>query len=173
MSGHSKPKHPLFAAFEEHVHIAVLRRIGAGNDDLEEYVVDLLCRFLRTDGVFALRSEDGRRISSVIEMAAQGDIRLEADSFEQERRVHRHIGDYILFWSGIYPDFLNRLRLDGGLDLLCDYTHRAKESYYLVSTFDHPPHSDAAPVFRRLSEQFVPLSAALADVRVSIPLSVA
>ena len=106
-----------------------------------------------------------------IEMVAEGDIRLNADSFEREREVHKHIGDFILFWSGIYPEFLRHLKLHFGCDLICDYTRQGRESYYVVSTFDHAPYDREANTFRKLSSRFEEYTFCLRQVRETIPLS--
>jgi hypothetical protein len=83
--------------------------------------------------------------------------------------VHKHIGDYILFWTGVNPDFLRRLRLDDGRDLVCDYTVQGRASYHVVSTFDHPPYTSEAPTFRKLSDGFDAFAAALGQVRRHLP----
>ena len=132
------PANPLYELFRELVHEAVARNSPARDvDDVEDYVASLLYEFLRTDRVFSLRNPDGRRLTSVYEMLAEGDVRLNADSFEREREVHKHIGDYILFWMGLNPDFLRKLKLEDGRDLVCDYSRQGQASYHVVSTFDY------------------------------------
>ena len=164
------PGHPLFAHFRGLVADAVGATVRSpGEDDTVDYLAGLLVAFSRTDGVFAIRDAEGRRLTSVYEMLAEGDVRLNADSFDREREVHKHIGDYILFWSGINPDFLRRLRLDDGRDLVCDYTVQGRASYHVVSTFEHPPYSSEAPTFRKLSDGFDGFTAALSEVRRHLP----
>jgi hypothetical protein len=106
-------------------------------------------------------------------MLAEGDVRLNADSFEREREVHKHIGDYILFWSGLNPHYLQRLKLDDGRELVCDYTRQGKQSYFVVSTFDYRPFDSEAPTFRKLSDGFEGLSAALRRVSRERPFNAA
>ncbi|MBS1723536.1 MAG: hypothetical protein JSS66_11350 [Armatimonadetes bacterium] len=164
----------LLHLFREQVHLAVSKAAPArSSDDIEDYLSFLLYSFVRTDSVFAIRGADGRRLTSVFEMLAEGDVRLNADSFERERSVHKHIGDYILFWSGVNPDFLRRLKLDDGRDLVCDYTRQGKDSYLLVSTFDYVPYATEAPMFRKLSEGFESLAMALQVVAHQLPFRVA
>lgn len=162
------PGHPLYGLFGELVSDALVGRRLPTEPKVGSYLTDLLVRFIHSDEVFAVR-RGGRPVESVIEMAAEGDVRLNAESFERERQVHRHIGDYILFWGGLYPDYLRRLRLGTGLDLVCDYTSQGRESYYIVSTFDYPPYGAEAPTFRLLSEGFPDYSVALADVAEHLP----
>ncbi len=164
------PEHPLYGLFAELVAGSLAERRLPTDPKVDAYLTQLLVRFIHSDEVFAVRRQ-GRPIESVIEMMAEADIRLNADSFERERQVHRHIGDYILFWGSLYPDFLRRLKLGSGLDVVCDYTDRGRESYHIVSTFDYPPFGEEAPTFRILSEGFADYSLALADVAESLPYS--
>lgn len=164
------PEHELYSHFSGLLHESASVHGLSGVPEVEAYIADLLVRFVHRDNVFAVR-RDGRPLESVIEMSAEADIRLNADSFEREREVHRHIGDYILFWGSVYPDFLRRLRLGSGLDLVCDYTEQGRSSYFVVSTFDYPPYADEAGTFRALSEGFEEFSIMLKDVASTIPRS--
>lgn len=162
--------HPLYGHFAQLVEDALARRRAPSSESVHAYLTDLLLRFLHSDDVFAVRRE-GRPIESVIEMTAEADVLLNADSFAQERRIHRHIGDTILFWGALYPDYLNRVRFGEGLEVVCDYTDQGRTSYLIVSTFDFPPYGEEAPTFRQLSEGFVDYSLALSDVGGSMPFS--
>lgn len=164
------PNHPLRVLFSEVVDDSLKDTRTAVAPEVGTYLVDLLVRFIHTESLFAIQRE-GRPLVSVIEMAAEGDVRLNANSFERERQVHRHIGDYILFWSGVYPDYLRRLKTGEGVDLTCDYTDRGRQSYYLVSTFEHHPFGEEAPIFRELSEKFEGCSSTLAVATQRLPFS--
>jgi len=122
--------------------------------EIPSYLTNLMLRFLHSDRIFDIRDEEGRHLQSVAEMVLRGDVRYGAESFEEERRVHQHIGDFILFWSGVFPEFLRQFKSANGKDLLCDYSRQAKESYHLVSTFDFAPHENEAKICRRLSSEF-------------------
>ena len=145
--------HPIRAYFAESLH-GPLVRLGLDENEVEAYLTEMLVRFLHQDGVYAIRDAFGSRVETVTEMAAEGDIRLNADSFDREREVHRHIGDFLLFWSGLFPESLDRLTAPTGLDALLDPIRQGQMSYYLVSTFDHGDYAREAPVFRRLSDEF-------------------
>ncbi|HRJ27719.1 MAG TPA: hypothetical protein PLO61_09465 [Fimbriimonadaceae bacterium] len=164
------PQQPLGPWFQELIQESAQETLGPdAQPEAVRYLSRVLCDFLHTDQIFGLRDPLGRRLSSVTEMVAEGDIRTRAESFDRERQVHKHVGDYILFWSGVYPEFLRRLRWHDGLDLLCNYTEQAKQSYYVVSTFNHPPYDQEAPLFRELSDRFEGYSACLRGVRRALP----
>lgn len=118
------------------------------------YLTNLLTEFAHMDNLYRLRDLNGRPLQEVAEMLYYADIRLGAQSFYQEREVHRHIGDFTLFWTGVYPEALPRLRASLRKDHLIDYVRQGKESYRLVSLFDIGEWREEAPMFRRLSENF-------------------
>ena len=136
----------------------IVRREVPGVDPvIEGYITAMLVRFMRTDQVFAIRDSAGNRLSTLREMLPEGDVALNALSFERERQVHQHIGDFLLFWSGLFPEFIAK-QID-------EPAKQGRESYHLVSLFDMPPHDHEAPIFRKLSEDFEDYSYALRGIR--------
>jgi hypothetical protein len=118
------------------------------------YLTRLLTEFAHIDSLYRLRDLNGRPLQEVAEMLYYADVRLGAQSFYQEREVHRHIGDFTLFWTGVYPEALPKLRASLRKDHLIDYVQQGKQSYRLVSLFDIGEWREEAPMFRRLSENF-------------------
>ncbi|MBL8060732.1 MAG: hypothetical protein JNK63_08475 [Chthonomonas sp.] len=136
----------------------IVRREVPGVDPVvEAYITDLLIRFMRTDQLFALRDSAGVRLQTLNEMLPEGDVAQNAQSFERERQVHRHIGDFLLFWSGLFPEYIAK-EVD-------EPARQGKESYHLVSLFDMPPHDREAPIFRELSDDFEEYAFALRGIR--------
>lgn len=165
--------HPLFQAFWSGVHRAISQRLGLSDqDDVEVYLANLMVEFLRMDRIHSLKDRSGAALWTVGEMLEAGDVRLGADSFDREREVHRHIGDFILFWTGVYPDYLKQLKLRNGRDLICDYRRQAQESYYLVSTFDNQEYVPSPPTFRKLSENFEQYAMGLQLAKAGLPDSI-
>ena len=58
------------------------------------------------------------------------------------------IGDATLFWSGLYPEALRRLRHSGPHDDLGDYREAGRRAYWLVSTLEP---DDAAAWFEPIT----------------------
>lgn len=159
----SDPNHPLrrlFAGLTEQTFQATL---GVADPRLTDYLSELLSRFVHIDAVYRLAGTNGRRLEDVAEMM------LEAEALPPEgrtrRELHRHIGDFTLFWTGVYPEALKRLRSALSRDQLIDYTARGKHSYYIASTFAEDPYAEEAPVLRRLSEEFELCAYGLNQVR--------
>ena len=135
--------------------------------EVEQYLVSLLVRFLHQDHVFPIRDGEGRRVTSVAEMLEYGDVRLRAQSFKAERDVHQHVGDFLLFWSGVFPEFLPKLAAPGTKDMLLNCVAQGQMSYGIAGSFDHDPFADEARVFRRLSDRFVVYQRSFSLVRAS------
>jgi len=145
---------PLRDLFRFCVRRAFHETLGVSEAQIGAYIADLLADFAHVDNMYSLRGANGRRLREVAEMLADADVRLSGSSFEHEREVHRRIGDFTLFWGGIYPEALTRLRAPGTPDSLIDYVRQGKMSYYIVSTFDHGRFGREAALFRQLSAEF-------------------
>jgi hypothetical protein len=146
--------HPLRDLFQALVEHTFQRELGLREPALAGYVGNILVDFVHRDQIYRLRDTAGRPIEEVAEMLVQGDVQLEATSFEQERAVHKHIGDFTLFWTGVYPEMLRFARAATRKDHLVDYVQQGRRSYGLASTFTYPPHDQEAPILKRLSDDF-------------------
>src|SRR5438552_610063 len=81
----------------------------------------------------------------------------------RRRECHRHVGDFTLFWTGVYPEALAKLRRTGSPDALISYQEQGKRSYYLASRLS--AGSSEGSILRRLSEQFELCAFGLSCVR--------
>ena len=160
-------EHPIWMYSGRAVHEALNDRLGLTDEDVEVYVTSMMVEFLHRDSVFSIKDKEGRPVQSIAEMLMEGDVRLNADSFSREREVHRHIGDFLLFWSGMFPEFLREMRLRDARDLLLDVNEQAKESYFIASTFSHAPFTAEAKTFKKLSADFEAYQTGLMMVRAS------
>lgn len=148
----------LFAAVTEQTFQTEL---GVADPKLIDYLVDLLLRFVRSDAIYRIRNTAGKRLEEVAELI----IEAEQRQAKPRREIHRHIGDFTLFWSGVYPEALPHLKAPDRQDHLVSYLDMGKRSYYIASTFDDGPYEEEAPVLRRLSEEFELCSYGLNRVR--------
>ena len=97
------------------------------------YVGDLLIDFVHIDNLYRIRNCSGKRLEEVGEMLVESNPLLGAPSFERERAVRKHIGDYTLFLSGMFPEYVATLPRRGlRLDGIIDYVKAGKESYRIV-----------------------------------------
>jgi hypothetical protein len=155
----------LRALFEELVRNAFLRQLRYYDSEVISYLSSLLIDFTRTDQLFKIRDARGRRLDDVGEMLIESNPLLEGTSFVHEREVRKHIGDYTLFFTGLFPEHLKRPRQSLRLDYFVDYVKAGKESYHIVSKFDQFEFRRVAPLFRRLAENFELLAYGLNGVR--------
>lgn len=156
-------RHPLRRLFAGVTEQTFLNMLGIGDPQLIDYLSEMLSRFVHMDGIYRLGNTQGKRLEEVVDMV------FEAEAMPPEgrtrREVHRHIGDFTLFWTGVYPEALKRLRSSFTKDQFVDYCEQGKRSYYIASTFEQDPYQDEAPVLRRLSEEFELCAYGLNQVR--------
>lgn len=148
--------HPLERFFRQAVRNSYEGRLGLHDPDVTGYIAQLLCEFTETDKLYSMRGPDGKPMEELMEMMRAADPVLgAAPSFDAERALRKHIGDYALFVAGMYPeaaDFPRRRRRHQAS--LEELIHAGKESYYIVSQFDLFEYEQEAPLFARLSDQF-------------------
>ena len=157
------PDHPLRRLFAGLTEQTFMETLGMGDPQIVDYLSMLLSRFVHMHDVNRLRNAAGRRLEEVADMV------IEAEGLPPEgrtrREVHRHIGDFTLFWAGVYPEALRRLRSALSKDHFIDYCEQGKRSYYIASTYEDDPYREEAPVLRRLSEHFELCAYGLGQVR--------
>ena len=148
----------MFAAFTEH---AFQVDLGIADTRLTDYLTDMLVRFIRFDAIFRFRSTVGRRLEEVVEMMFEAEQR----QGKPRREIYRHIGDFTLFWTGVYPEALSHMQSPDHKDHLLDYLQQGKRSYLIASEYDDEPYREEAPILRRLSVEFELCSVGLQQVR--------
>jgi len=152
----SHPLQRLFRGITEHTF---MHELGIGDPRLVGYVSNLLAGFIKCDAFWSLRDGEGRRLKHVTAMVAEAES--SADSTHR-RECHRHVGDFTLFWTGVYPEALNKLQGTDSPDHLIHYQQQGKRSYFLASTLDD---GDEGPVLRRLSHEFELCAFGLSRIR--------
>jgi hypothetical protein len=128
----------------------------------------ILCEFMHADNLYKIRDAEGRSIEDMADMLAEGDILMNAQSFEREFEVHKHIGDYTLFMLGMFPSALcgrkgKELLLGNivvtGANLSDLYTLQGQRSYRIASEFGDKE------LFMELSSNFLRYQAVIELVR--------
>jgi hypothetical protein len=158
-----KPEHPLRRLFAGLTEQTFMNLLGVADPRLTDYLSGLLSRFIHLDAVYRLRNAQGRRLEEVADMMIEAEGLPAAG--RTRREVHRHIGDFTLFWTGVYPEALRRLRSALSKDHFIDYCEQGKRSYYIASTFEDDRFRDEAAVLRRLSDEFELCAYGLNQVR--------
>ena len=148
--------HPLEPFFQQAVRNSYEGKLGLNDPDVTAYVARLLCEFSESDKLYMVRDEMGRPIEALTEMMVAADpIHGTAPSFDAERALRKHIGDYALFVAGMYPEAMgSSRRLRRHQPSLDELIQAGKESYYIVSQFNLFEYEKEAPLFARLSDRF-------------------
>ena len=148
--------HPLRQFFTEMVGRHYAEEIGIRDPQLIAYVAHLLTEFCDAEQLFKVHDAANRPIDDVGGMLLESDpVYGPAPSFDRERQVRKHIGDYTLFFTGMFPEAINRFRLRRQrLENFVDYIRAGKESYYIVSKFEFFEYAKAAPLFAKLADRF-------------------
>lgn len=138
-------------------------RLGVADPPLVDYVTDMLVRFVRFENTVKVRDLRGRPLTQVAEMLYEAQQR----TGDARREVHRHIGDYTLFWTGVYPESLGKKQSNLNADQLVDYRQQGKRAYWIASTIETESSEQSAPsdVLERLSRRFELCAYGLREIR--------
>jgi hypothetical protein len=148
--------HPLQQFFLEMVGRHYAEEIGLRDPQIVNYVAHLLGEFCEVEQLFKVKNVSGKPLSDVGEMLIESNpVYGPAPSFDRERQVRKHIGDYTLFFTGMFPESINHFRLRRDrVENFIDWMKAGKESYYIVSKFEDFEYAKVAPLFASLSANF-------------------
>ena len=152
--------HRYFAGLAESTFQSELGIVDPG---LIDYLSTMLVRFVRNDVVHRIRGVTGRPLMSVPEMVAEASARLG----DARRELHQHIGDFTLFWAGVYPEALRQREAEQeDSEQFLNYCRYGKQSYHIASTIESSTEQAVpAGLLHRLSDQFDLCCYGLREVR--------
>ena len=150
----SAPDPTLRRLFGALVERAFLQTLGVYESHVADYLADVLTDFAHVQQVYKIKDLSGKPLHEVADMLLHADVRLEATSFNREREVHKHIGDFTLFWAGLYPESLPRLQAQSQRDHLLDYVQQGKNSYAIAASHDYGDYRHQAPTLQKISDEF-------------------
>ncbi|HLJ29952.1 MAG TPA: hypothetical protein VKY85_24810 [Candidatus Angelobacter sp.] len=141
--------------------------VGVRNSEIQGYVSNLLTEFCESENLYKIKDENGQPLDDVGAMILAADpIFGSAPSFDRERQVRKHIGDYALYFTGMQPQALNHFRLrNARMEGPVDFIRAGKESYFIVSKFEYFEYAKVASLFRTMSQEFEQLVYGLNQVR--------
>jgi chemotaxis methyl-accepting protein methylase len=148
----------MFAGLSEYVFHS---KLGIVDTEVVDYVSSLLTRFIRLDGLQKVRRTDGSLATEVFSMVQEAEKRVG----DAKREIHRHIGDFTLFWSGVYPEALREMRSAASVDHFVNYCAQGKRAYRIASTLDTSRPVADSSLLHRMSEQFEMCAYGLREVR--------
>ena len=90
-----------------------------------------------------------RSLETVVEMLLEAqDVGYPAGDRLREREIQKHVGDYILFMTGIFIEYTNRLFITSY------YFEEGARAYWSVSEIDRARFHPESYLFRELSTRF-------------------
>ena len=136
-------------------------KLGVVDVQLIDYVSDMMLRFVRIDSINRVRRSNGRPATELFQMLGEAEKRIGL----AKRDVHRHIGDVTLFWSGMYPERLRRLRPERSPDGFLDYCKQGKRAYAIAAEIQGDENRPSSDLLHQLSNEFEMCAYGLREVR--------
>ena len=137
-------------------------KLGIVDPPLVDYLSGLLVHGVRTDQLHAVRTPRGQAVHELGLMVQEAETRMGT----ARRTIHRRIGDFAMFWAGLFPESLRHARTDADVDQFGEYCHHGKRAYLIASSIP-ADHKYAAPadVLERLSLEFEMCAYGLREIR--------
>jgi hypothetical protein len=137
-------------------------RLGLVDPPMIDYLSDMMIRFVHCDAIYRVRDLNGRPMVQVTDMLLEAGERIGT----ARREVHRHIGDFTLFWAGLYPEALRELQGPDKKDHFIDYCTQGKRAYLIAGSIETSEEDDApSEVLHRLSTEYEMCAYGLREIR--------
>jgi len=136
-------------------------KLGVADVQLIDYLSDMMLRFIRIDSLNRVRRSNGRPATELFQMLSEAEQRIGL----AKRDVHRHIGDVTLFWSGMYPERLRRLKPERSRDGFLDYCKQGKRAYAIAAEIEGDENRPSSDLLHQLSNEFEMCAYGLREVR--------
>ncbi len=133
-------------------------KLGVADVQMVDYLSDMLVRFTRVESLHRVRKSNGRPVTEVFQMLSEAEQRIGL----ARREVHRHIGDFTLFWSGMYPESLRRARSLAPFETYCQ---QGKRAYAIAAEIEGGADRPPCELLQRLSAEFEMCAYGLREVR--------
>jgi hypothetical protein len=158
------PQEELRRLFQGAVEQALISEMGICAPALTDYLGELLSDFVRMDQIYRIQSVTGQTIRELSCLRAQAELGSTADERARARTINRYIGDFALFWTGVYPENLSPRR-HLGVDLMREYVLYGKRGYEVASELSAVDDIPSARLLCDLSQEFESCVRALRLVR--------
>ncbi|MCG3129262.1 MAG: hypothetical protein CHACPFDD_04183 [Phycisphaerae bacterium] len=151
MSLNASSNQPIRALFGGVVQQVFMVDVGLCDPGVTDYLSDMLADFLHVDRIYRLHTVTGEPIREIQRMHSDAYLGPDIEPAARNRLIHKYIGDFALFWAGVFPEQLTRRH---GPDLLREYLLRGKRSYHIASELSRPDTHPPSDLLRNLGEHF-------------------
>jgi len=157
LSDHHHHSNALYPFFHHNLE-QVFADLRLSNKDALDYITSILTQFARTENLFRIKQLPKFKLDSVVETILQVEANRHSDesfSENEEIFIRKHIGDFTLFMSGIFREYVQRMGF-------LEYYHlEGRRSYQRVFDYAFKLYEKKAPVFEDLSHKYETYSSAL------------
>ncbi|MEO7458143.1 MAG: hypothetical protein ABIY52_17930 [Gemmatimonadaceae bacterium] len=137
-----------------------LQRLGEGDRALADYVAAVFLHFGMRDRAHRVGEADDQVYSTLADIAAD----LDDPDGQRSFLVRTHLGNYALWLSGLYPDYIEHRRWRRGGPDLDYYEEMGRRGYRLAADHRLAENHGLATLYATAAERFGLLRAALNDV---------
>jgi hypothetical protein len=138
--------HPIRDLFREALEFG-LKITPPDKAEIAAYIEEqILCEFISAENLYRIRDASGKSLEDIADMLVEGNVLLNAGSFEREFQVHKHIGDYTLFMLSMFPsslvtkkgaEFVLGKIVIPDASLSEHYMLQGQRSYRIAAEFEH------------------------------------
>ncbi len=148
--------------FSGYVSYVFQTRLGAADPKVNDYMTDLLTRFIRLDNVTKMRDVRGRPLTSLVYIANEASARVG----EARTAAFKHLGDVALYYSGFCPEIFKQNTKENPMDTRGYYLEQGKSAFiYLSRNVDNDRDSG---LYQELGVYFEMFSYGLEEVKRTI-----
>lgn len=137
-----------------------LIRSGLEDRDLADYLAALLLEFGQRDRAWRVDWNDDQRHRYIVDILAD----LESTSGDRRFKVMLHLGNYALWLTGLFPDYIAARRLRKAGPDVSYYDAMGSRGYGLASDHVLADHYGLGTVLRTAADRFPALRSALNGV---------
>jgi hypothetical protein len=134
-----------------------LRRLGEGDRSLADYLSAIVVHFGLRDRAWRVGESDDQVYRALADLANDVNDPDARRSF----LVRTHLGNYALWLSGIFPDYVEQRRWDRGGPNLSYYEELGKRGFQLAAEHRLADEHGLAPLYAAVAERFPVLRLAL------------
>ncbi len=127
--------------------------LGICDTQMTDYLGELLASFVHVEQIDRLHVQSGDIIREAARLEVEAVVPQGLSASQRRRLINKHLGDYALFWTGIYPEQL-RPKRQGGIDRLDAYLLQGRRSYGIASELSRPEDQPPGCLLRALSDNF-------------------
>lgn len=134
-----------------------LRRAGEADRMLADYVASILMHFGLYDRATRVGASDDEVYTTLAEMCAA----IESADAQRSFLVRAHLGNYALWLSGLFPDYIEHRRWRRGGPDLDYYEEMGRRGFALAASHRLAAEHGLAPLFTAAADRFAVLRVAL------------